>query len=1156
MEGTAGQVTADNSPDTEAPIEAATESVTEAMEDTSGEADNGLDTEADISEEDKELITEFGEIISEAIVDALKEVYGDEKADELCTAIAQEARDSEQPIQDIIGEKVAELAGVDLNEAQVDTPDRDFEPPAEPEKSRYELLKERYDADKDKYLFRNTFVVLERLELNIEAYRTGEDGDKGRPVSGGDIAMNIIELTRSNVWESMMEIAVRTYFDERFPAKVDTGTTVEEKPDVEAEPPKVDRPDLVRDMSGAVRDDGLVYERNVDLKELGIDTKNPLAGHYMGVDMTQAPDPKMSDISMDVWKTGRGTTDTVTIGGEATTLRIPDIRMVEFNDDRYLVDPFGKVVYSDADPTEKEPTSYFRSLDISTYRYNTPMVEAAAQGKGITVEEYKDLISEKVKADFTERTLAGFDKHAAYLKDQIPDIKGTIEAYTEKIETLSAKESELKTGIERISSLPAESISPKDVSTKEEYEKKLGDISEAKEKLSSAVEKMEARADKLESTIEGYSQAKAVCSSGATDVDSSFAVVLRADMEAGGRTGNEDYGLSKEDLEKISDVLSSLDSKVDVENETDDVEKGPKDTGTDTSADVETPEGADDKATSDTPDASQEIEAQETPDTQEADVAVEDTRDMDAEPSPASIEADGTDQEQYYPYIDIEDYKDEILGPGEDYIPGDMAAYRPSPYDGPVPVTEDEWKTAQLEHFRDCVYGLQAEGYYQKVNLTDEIKDLGYEEFDLQPEWLYENLGNDVADVLADYNEMKDTIASIDQRLEVTDAFIAVLDSPDFTADEKLAAFENMAGKMGFTEEMLETVYIDRPEGNPDVDTQMDSTSVVPEPDAAPMETIYTADGTVLDDRDAVVSPDARPDDDDALIVASEEESIGYEDIKDALDRFIDQGADGTFSLKEDFLDKYAGEIPEQDFYSAFADKVKEIEDEAKDEDKEVDANVIERLSDAFSDIEDAAISSMTYQAEHLMELVETICEGDWDSVGNMLMDSYFDKIEAQLSPIEHVADYLNDKFDPEWQADSEAIKESICERLEGISSDTFVDRVCDIAETLSDIFHGFDITLAQIGESYMNNDVDRFETEPQDVEIPEADNTADQHISDTVPDIKADMDMEADDFDMDMELSSQVESLRDFFADVDSITAGAESATTAEELEAVIAAV
>lgn len=211
---------------------------------------------------------------------------------------------------------------------------------------------------------------------------------------------------------------------------------------------------------------------------------------------------------------------------------------------------------------------------------------------------------------------------------------------------------------------------------------------------------------------------------------------------------------------------------------------------------------------------------------------------------------------------------------------------------------------------------------------------------------------------------------------------------------------------------MLETVYIDQPEGSPDIDAQMEGNPDTPDPGAGSVESA-SADDLIPENPD-IAAPDARPDEDDAVIVASEEESIGYEEIKEALDRFIDQGADGTFSLKEDFFDKYAVEIPEQDFYSAFADKVKEIEDEAKDEGKEVDANVIERLSDAFSDIEDAAISSMTYQAEHLMELVETICEGDWDSVGNTLMDSYFDKIESQLSPIERVADYLNDKFDPE----------------------------------------------------------------------------------------------------------------------------------------------
>ena len=44
--------------------------------------------DADLPEEDKELFTEFGEVISEAIVDALKEVYGEEVTDELCTGIA------------------------------------------------------------------------------------------------------------------------------------------------------------------------------------------------------------------------------------------------------------------------------------------------------------------------------------------------------------------------------------------------------------------------------------------------------------------------------------------------------------------------------------------------------------------------------------------------------------------------------------------------------------------------------------------------------------------------------------------------------------------------------------------------------------------------------------------------------------------------------------------------------------------------------------------------------------------------------------------------------------------------------------------------------------------------------------------------------------
>lgn len=106
------------------------------------------------------------------------------------------------------------------------------------------------------------------------------------------------------------------------------------------------------------------------------------------------------------------------------------------------------------------------------------------------------------------------------------------------------------------------------------------------------------------------------------------------------------------------------------------------------------------------------------------------------------------------------------------------------------------------------------------------------------------------------------------------------------------------AGKMGFTEKMLETVYIDRSEEQPDVDAQLEGNPDTSDPVADSIESVST-DGLILENPD-VVLPDARPDDDDAVIVASEEESIGYEEIKEVLDHFIDQGADGTFSLKED----------------------------------------------------------------------------------------------------------------------------------------------------------------------------------------------------------------------------------------------------------------
>lgn len=1039
-------------------------------------------------------IREFGEIIGERIVEALTEILGDRDAERICMEIAEEARSTDRSIQDIIADKVstfADLQPEDIERFIVrDTEQR------EPSESRYDALKARYDEVKDKYLFRNTFVLLDRLELNIEAYKTGMPGDKGKPVSGGEIAMNIIELTRSNIWESMLEIAVRSYFDQKYPAKVDAGTTVEEQRGADTSVAR-DRPDLVRDMSGAVRDDGLVTGRGVDLEQLGIDKRNPAAGQYMGVDMTKAPDNR--DLSLEVWRSGRDIPDTVTINGQAERLFIPDVRLVEFNHDHYLVDPFGRVMASDVDPAVgKDTPSYFRSLDISAYRSNEPKVEAAAAGKGISVDAYKEQVTESVKGSFVERLADGFEKHTEYLQSILPDIRGTVEAYQEKIEQLSAAETEL-----RAKAAPdtgsGQTVTAEPVQLDADTAQKLESIAAAKEKLSAAIEKMETRMEQIESTIDGYSKARMVAASDKVDVDAAFATVLRAEMDAVGKTGNEDYGISSDDLNQITETLAALDE----------TEPDPVDTG------VEPP-------------APEDIIDEE--DAAAAAENLNDTADNSPQPDAVSVETGNAGLPAVENLVEDVEYHEDATD-----REASIDNYVPAPYDCPAPATAEEWQDAQLERIRESIYEFQTEGSLQKEALQEEIRDLGYEELDRQPDWVMRNLGDDVDDLLSDYRDMQDTIARIDSRMDAADQYLLLLDDPTLSAEDKIASFEQAAEKMGLSDDAVDAIRIPPPD--------------IPE-NAASVDI-----GTASSDTSPPSAADAQRKDDDAAVVAEETGAVvSIEDIKDALDRFLSQGPEGTFSFQEDFLDQHRGEYAESDLYDAFADTVQELEADMKGSGKEVEPDALQRLSDVFSSIEDAAINSITYQAEHLSALVDAICTGDAGAVGDLLMEDYFNKVEAQLAPLERVADYLNEKFDPEWQADTEAIKESVCEKLSAIDNDTFVDRVCGIAETLNEIFHGFDSMLAHIADTYASSAAGVELPDVHDLDLGvESDlpDAVDTEIHDPVDD-----GVGMDDIDSDIDLSTHVESLRDFLSDVEAIGAGAESAATADEIEAAIAAV
>ena len=133
------------------------ESDAEAVQDATGAMD--------FTEQD---IRDFGEIIGEKITAALSDILGNEEADRTCTEIAEEARNTDRSIQDIIADKVSPY--VDLQPEDIE---RFADAASEPPQSRYDMLKERYDAVKDKYLFRNTFVLLDRLSLMWRHTRPG-----------------------------------------------------------------------------------------------------------------------------------------------------------------------------------------------------------------------------------------------------------------------------------------------------------------------------------------------------------------------------------------------------------------------------------------------------------------------------------------------------------------------------------------------------------------------------------------------------------------------------------------------------------------------------------------------------------------------------------------------------------------------------------------------------------------------------------------------------------------------------------------------------------------------------------------------------------------------------------------------------------------------
>lgn len=163
----------------------------------------------------------------------------------------------EEPEQLDVANEPTEPTAEEAKGGEVDNKGSDDEP-----KTDYDIAKERYDDIKGKYSFRNVFVTAEKLKMDIAAYKEGKPGANGKPVGGGTIFMDIFEMTRGNIIESIVEVAMCGFLDKHFPEK-----DVEvDDPSAHVDPAQsksgfyvsVDAPDTFKDVALHFYDNGFV----------------------------------------------------------------------------------------------------------------------------------------------------------------------------------------------------------------------------------------------------------------------------------------------------------------------------------------------------------------------------------------------------------------------------------------------------------------------------------------------------------------------------------------------------------------------------------------------------------------------------------------------------------------------------------------------------------------------------------------------------------------------------------------------------------------------------------------------------------------------------------------------------------------------------------
>lgn len=1022
---------------------------------------------------------------------------------------------------------------------------------ANKEDTPYKKAQAEYDSIKDKYLFRNFFVCADRLKLNIEAYKAGQNGDKGRPVTGGDIAMNIIELTRSNVWESILEVKVRDFFDKKYPAH--SAQDVEKGPNVHTM--HVPKDKVCTDSTGIFHDDGFLERKD---PRSGVDKGselNPGFGRYWGADLTREVKGGGRDITTSVRYCGRGFTDSVVLNGTMETIKVPPVRLVEMGENHYLIDPFGKTLYSNVTTDSKDleiqqaaSKPYFKDFDISQGRFGSQLIEAGAAAKGMSTDDYKAMLTDRCKQDYADAGLRFFAAHGDYLENRIiPNLKDDISHTKDKIEFLRGEQ--LDKEAER-SAITAET--PNADAKGKRLDAEIKSCISYEEKLQGKLEELTGRLDRVEKTLSAYDDAKVVARSRDLDPEVKFSVVLRGEVTGQGKLDNVSYGLDRSIEERIEDALEKFGYKYEADRAPRDVatpeERGPKADPKDIEAKrselireygfnqdkiramdmaveklgrdraegnyrpgewmeydlyredldkyiAEKEAEADAKADSATVPDGNPVDTQDSNNNKvgSPDDAKGSQPDTDKANAPDRAEAHTTKEEQ-------PGKEQRVEKPDEKPGGSSRVETRGTPPDteklnaiaDKIGIDPDKLYTMAI---MDGIYGDSA---------RDQFENLEWDKFDQYKAELAAEEHN--PDAIADGDTPAESAVDDETPVDSADQGETLSDYDQQDTAERIPEVNRQ--NPAVIEESKNDVILaqageQRIDGQPQKDPAAanDGQSV----EAASEKEEWTH-GEIKDYGDVVSV--------DGLCMNHEQLDeyvkgpMSVEDIGAVIDRFIEAGLDSpdSFSFREDFLEPCKFRFDVSDVMDAFADKLRDVKEDAENGDPP-SQGTIDMMVDCLCSIRDEVLDNFTEGVTDVLNRIETMFI-DEPGLGGAVADKFLDSINDVVTPV-------LSGFEPYDSAQVNLIDE-IADRLDMFRNEwdnADVSGFVDAALNLDSIFNGFADMLTDVGNSFANgediaiHDIDAGMQIP-DTELPAADTETPQMPDVEIPGMNNDIDI------------------------------------------------